>query len=79
MTAFLDHLRLPALSEILGPVPVPPREGEPDGAAPVRAIVRVERRDGPALSRALVQVAALRSARKEPGSVRVQVDPTALW
>ncbi|HYH34605.1 MAG TPA: primosomal protein N' [Nocardioides sp.] len=54
--------------EVLGPV---------DSGEGVRAVVRVPRRVGPELSRALGEVQRLRSARKlDP--VRVQVDPLAL-
>ncbi|KAE8762789.1 primosomal protein N' [Georgenia thermotolerans] len=45
----------------------------------VRAVLRVERRRGTALCRALAHAAAARSARKEAGAVRVQVDPPDLW
>lgn len=71
--SFLDHLRagegLPGL-EVLGPVPAD------DG---VRAVLRVGRRSGTGLGRRLAQASAVRSARKEEGSVRVQVDPPDLW
>jgi primosomal protein N' (replication factor Y) len=38
-------------------------------------IVRVPRAGGRALAESLHAAAGVRSARKEPGSVRVQVDP----
>ncbi|GAA1630211.1 primosomal protein N' [Georgenia ruanii] len=44
-----------------------------------RAVLRVERRRGADLCRALAHAAAARSARKEPGAIRVQVDPPDLW
>ncbi|MDD9207787.1 primosomal protein N' [Georgenia sp. 10Sc9-8] len=65
--SFLRHLQ--AEVELLGPVPV----GEE-----VRALVRSEHLRPAELGRALAQAAAVRSARKEEGSVRVQVDPTEL-
>jgi primosomal protein N' (replication factor Y) len=77
-------LRLPPGAELLGPVPVlsSPVDGPgavaaggggPD-ALTMRVVVRVPRRWGPELSRALVEMQGVRSARKAP-PVRVQVDP----
>ncbi|MBD8869730.1 primosomal protein N' [Nocardioides donggukensis] len=69
---------LPEVAELLGPVPVeetgPPRPG----AGPeVRAVIRVPRAQGEALSEALAELQRLRSARKlDP--VRIQVDPLTL-
>jgi len=62
--------RLPAAAELLGPVPV--------GADSERLLVRVPRADGLALARALHDAAAVRSARKAPEPVRVQLDPVEL-
>jgi primosomal protein N' (replication factor Y) len=61
--------------EVLGPVPVD--RGGPPGDEPeqVRALVRAPRSRGPALARALHAAQAARSARKEGGGVRVQLDP----
>ncbi|MGN6238881.1 MAG: primosomal protein N', partial [Cellulosimicrobium cellulans] len=44
-------------------------------ALPVRAVVRVPVRDGRRLARELAASLAVRSARREPGSVRVELDP----
>jgi primosomal protein N' (replication factor Y) len=86
--SFLSHLPPGLDAEVLGPVPVSQApvaahdvgHGERgEGEAPVRAILRLDPARGGELSRALVVAAAARSARKEPGSVRVQVDPTELW
>ncbi|WP_170963731.1 hypothetical protein, partial [Cellulosimicrobium cellulans] len=44
-------------------------------APPVRAVVRVPVRDGRLLARELGASVAVRSARREPGSVRVELDP----
>ena len=57
---------------MLGPVPAARTgPGDPDEE---RYVVRVPRRDGAALARALAEAQRLRSARKlEP--VRVQLDP----
>ena len=79
-------LTLPAGAELLGPVPVVAEEG-PGPAGPagggdseagaVRLVVRVPRGSGAALSRALLEMQGVRSARKLP-PVRVHVDPYAL-
>ena len=47
--------------------------GAPPGAS--RALIRIGRRDGLALARALHTAQATRSARKDGGAVRVQLDP----
>jgi primosomal protein N' (replication factor Y) len=74
----LAALALPEGAEVLGPVPVE-STGRPDpaGEPQVRAVVRVPRVHGAALSRALVELQGVRDAKKlEP--VRVQVDPVGL-
>ena len=62
--------------EVLGPVPVdqPAEQGDNH----VRALVRAPRAEGAALARALQAAQAGRSARKEGGGVRVQLDPPEL-
>jgi primosomal protein N' (replication factor Y) len=50
-------------------------EGPPDA---VRVVIRVPKQDALALASALHQAQAGRSARKDPGAVRVQVDPAEL-
>lgn len=67
--SLLAQLVLPAGAEILGPAPADDDH--------VRAVVRVPRAVGSALSRALIEAQGVRSARKQP-LVRVQVDPVAL-
>jgi primosomal protein N' (replication factor Y) len=67
--AALAELVLPAGAEVLGPVDA--------GEDQVRAVVRVPRAAGAALSRALVELQGVRAARKQP-AVRIQVDPVAL-
>jgi primosomal protein N' (replication factor Y) len=67
--SFLDLLTLPPGGEVLGPVPA-------DEDA-LRYVVRVPRRAGAELSRALREAQAHRSARKLP-HVRVEVDPHEL-
>jgi primosomal protein N' (replication factor Y) len=69
VAAFLDELELPPTGEILGPVPI----GEQSEKE--RALVRVPRTDGRSLAAALAATQAVRSARKEPDPVRVQLDP----
>jgi primosomal protein N' (replication factor Y) len=69
-------LRLPAVAEVLGPVPV---EGLRDARdeTTVRYVVRVPRSSGADLSAALGELQAQRSTRKLP-HVRVEVDPAEL-
>jgi len=70
-------VQLPAGAELLGPLPAPDgRAGSPQNA--IRYLVRVARPLGQELARALRDGQAARSAAKEPGAVRVQVDPTLL-
>jgi primosomal protein N' (replication factor Y) (superfamily II helicase) len=71
---------LPAGAEVLGPVwldgDVP---GQPaDGAAACRVLIRAGRRDGTALACALRAAQAARTARKDAGVVRLQLDPAEL-
>ena len=68
--ALLAAAELPAGTERLGPVDVPPDS--------IRMLLRVPRSAGLALARALHAGQAARSARKEPGAVRVQLDPAEL-
>jgi primosomal protein N' (replication factor Y) (superfamily II helicase) len=71
--------------EVLGPVPA--EAGPQDSADPanpanhpdqVRALLRAPRERGAALAKALQAAQAARSARKEGGGVRVQLDPAEL-
>ena len=68
--------------EVLGPVPLEQTAQPAQGAAPpedqVRALVRAPRAEGPALAKALQAAQAGRSARKEGGGARVQLDPPEL-
>jgi primosomal protein N' (replication factor Y) len=78
LTAALAALDLPPGAEVLGPVPVPATgPPAPDEPAPLRAVVRVPRPAGAALSRTLREMQGVRAARKLP-PVRVQVDPVGL-
>ncbi len=68
---FVAAAHLPPTAEPLGPV------AAGDGAE--RLLLRVPRPDGLALARALHAAAAVRSARKAPDPVRVQLDPLELF
>ncbi|MEU8360922.1 primosome assembly protein PriA [Nonomuraea sp. NPDC048882] len=67
----LDEVRLPPDAQVLGPVPV-------DEAGQERAMIRVRRGGGAALSAALKGAIGVRAARKTPDVVRVSVDPLDL-
>ena len=74
--AVVRRVEVPGL-DVLGPVPVDERSPgalEPD----VRAVLRVPRAGGTALARSLAASMAVRSAKREGGSVRTQLDPTEL-
>ena len=79
---FIGAAKLPAQAEVLGPVPVETAATRPTGhnpAAPAepqeRALIRIGRQDGLELARALHAAQATRSARKDGGAIRVQLDP----
>jgi primosomal protein N' (replication factor Y) len=73
LTSLLETAELPPGAEVLGPVAA---HGPAAADGPLeRMIVRVPRAGGRALAEALHAAAGVRSARKEPGSVRVQIDP----
>jgi primosomal protein N' (replication factor Y) len=88
---FIGTAGLPGQAQVLGPIPLegaprgvrgggqPPREqGGSGGDRPPeasRALIRIGRRDGLVLARALHAAQATRSARKDGGAVRVQLDP----
>jgi primosomal protein N' (replication factor Y) len=63
--------------EVLGPVPVE-RSAPGEAEDQVRALIRASRARGAELARALQAAQAGRSARKEGGGVRVQLDPAEL-
>jgi primosomal protein N' (replication factor Y) (superfamily II helicase) len=73
---------LPASAEELGSVPLPPRHETARDGAPgeqIRALLRVPRTDGAGLAEALHAGAAIRSARKSGGPVRIMLDPLELF
>jgi primosomal protein N' (replication factor Y) len=72
---------LPPGAEVLGPVPAggePVPGGAGSGGEQARALIRVPRSGGLALAAALRTAQAVRSARKEAGIVRLQLDPAEL-
>lgn len=69
----LSVSQLPAHTEELGSVPVPNTEPEQ-----IRLLLRVPRTDGVQLAEALHAGAAIRSARKSGGPVRIMLDPLEL-
>jgi len=86
--ALLDTAELPAGAEILGPVPIPgqdvpgpgdaPGDGADQAANSVRFLVRAPRSGGAALATALRSGQAVRSAKKDAGVVRLELDPAEL-
>ncbi|WUA12051.1 primosomal protein N' [Nocardia sp. NBC_01377] len=75
----LSTAALPDHVEVLGPVPLPPFARTPfAGDSPVeveRMILRVDRREGAALSKALITAQAIRSTHRTDAPLRVQIDP----
>jgi primosomal protein N' (replication factor Y) (superfamily II helicase) len=72
---------LPAGAEVLGPVPVAADGALADGQsdqADLRFLIRVPRPAGAEMMAALRAGQAVRSARKDAGSVRLQLDPAEL-
>ena len=63
--------RLPAGTEVLGPVPAADDQE--------RMLLRVSRTKAPELARALHEAAAARSAKRAALPVRVQIDPSDLF
>lgn len=94
VASLLTATTLPPGAELLGPLPADARPagrarpqrgrtgagGPATGAGPeaVRYLVRVPRSEGRELALALRSGQAARSAAKEPGAVRVQLDPAEL-
>ena len=84
---FVGSVGLPDQAEVLGPVPADTFPARSAGhsqqpAQPTdppepqeRALIRISRREGLALARALHAAQATRSARKDGAAVRVQLDP----
>ena len=70
VAGFLADTVLPAQAEVIGTVPA--------GGDKVQALIRIPRPGGLALAAALRQAQAARTARKDTGQVRVQLDPADL-
>src|SRR5699024_9447203 len=70
------RLELPDSAVLLGPVQT--AEADPGGEPQLQILVRVRRDEGAALARTLRHTQAIRSARKEGGSLRVRLDPDRL-
>jgi primosomal protein N' (replication factor Y) len=70
---FLAETALPLGAELIGPVVLGGA-----GQDKVRGLIRIPRSGGLALAAALHAALAARTARKDPGQVRVQLDPTDL-
>jgi primosomal protein N' (replication factor Y) len=68
----LAATHLPPGTDVLGPVPLEDAEGA------VRTVVRAPEAEREPLTRALREAQAVRSARREPGAVRIRVDPRDL-
>jgi primosomal protein N' (replication factor Y) len=68
----VEAAELPEDADVLGPVPA---GADDEDAEQVRMFFRVPRRSGSALAHSLQAAQAVRSARKAPGPVRVQMDP----
>ncbi|EFL14069.1 primosome assembly protein PriA [Streptomyces sp. C] len=75
LEAFLGAVELPADAEVLGPVPVPGRRGEPSVGE--RALIRVPPGSGAALAAALKSAQAARMARGAQAGdpIRIRIDP----
>lgn len=73
----LDAAALPAGSDILGPVDLP-HDGKDPAQQAARFLVRAPWSAGGELAAALRTALADRTARKEAGSVRLQLDPVEL-
>ena len=84
LAEFVELAQLPPHAELLGPVALPAerRPGEPPGLAAdgdlSRLTLRAPPPEGGALVRAAKDVAAIRSARKSEGALRIRVDPVAI-
>lgn len=70
--------QLPPSAEELGSVPAEPGRGSRP-VEQIRSLLRVTRPDGVALAEALHAAAAVRSAKKSGGPVRIMLDPLELF
>ncbi|WP_327152240.1 primosomal protein N' [Nocardia sp. NBC_01329] len=84
ISGLLAAADLPVEVEVLGPVPLPPgarppssarNAGDDAGAEVERILLRVPRRRGAALARALIAAQSIRSSQRADSPPRVQIDP----
>ncbi|MEV3964601.1 primosomal protein N' [Nocardia sp. NPDC050193] len=84
IAGLLAAAELPALVEVLGPVPLPAAarlpagargDGDDQGAEVERVLLRTPRTYGAALARALTAAQAIRSSQRAESPPRVQIDP----
>ena len=75
VASLLELARLPDGTQTLGPIAVPAPPGALDDTPASQVLLRAPRAELAGLARALHAAAALRSARRDPGSVRIQIDP----
>ena len=79
VAGFLAETALPAAAELIGTVPAAGAGGPGEaGQDRVQALIRIPRPGGLALAAALRAAQAARAARKDPGQVRVHLDPAEL-
>nr|WP_223205082.1 primosomal protein N' [Gordonia jinghuaiqii] len=92
ITEFVENLELPEGTDVLGPVPLPQGVRPPAGSAEWEAaapdevdrdemdriLVRLPRKHGRLLARALVAGQARRNTHRETGPIRVQIDPPTI-
>lgn len=76
VAALVELTRLPEGTQTLGPIEVVAKPGTPSGeAAAVQILLRAPRARLAELAAALHAAAAVRSAKRETGSVRIKIDP----
>jgi primosomal protein N' (replication factor Y) len=78
VASLLAAADLPVDATVLGPVLLGRPAGRDVAEPTVRTLIRVPRSERAALARALHAAAAVRSARREPGAVRVKIDSREL-
>jgi primosomal protein N' (replication factor Y) len=74
--ALTELVKQPPGTEVLGPTPLTDRAGK--GSEDVQILLRAPRQEARTLARAVHAASAVRSARRDQGAVRVQIDPPDL-
>jgi len=77
LNEFLELVQLSPSVEVMGPVDLPPQPAH-DTTTLGRLTLRAPRSEGAALAMSVKEVAAIRSARKSEGPLRIRVDPVTL-